>query len=70
MLLLAACHNNDFQHTGGDASLHLIIKSSESTIRTRGIEDHNDDGTVSEENLLLTDKRYTALQCSCSMEIK
>ena len=61
MLLMAACHNNDFQPTGGSASLHLIIKSSESTIRTRGVEDHNDDGTVSEEELIVDGRKIYRL---------
>lgn len=61
VLLLAACRNNDFPNTGEDASLHLIIKSSENTIRTRGIEDLDDDGTVSEEEIIVDGRKIYRL---------
>ena len=61
MLLLAACHNNDFPKPEGGASLHLIIKGSENTIRTRGIEDLNDDGNVSEDELIVDGQKMYRL---------
>ena len=53
MLLLAACHNNDFPKPEGGASLHLNLKGTESDIVTRGVEDLNDDGTISEEEKII-----------------
>ena len=53
MLLLAACHNNDFPKPEGGASLHLSLKGTESSIMTRGVEDLNDDGTISEEEKII-----------------
>ena len=61
LLLLAACQNNDFSRTEESASLHLIIKSSENTIRTRGVEDLDDDGIVSEEELLVDGRKIYRL---------
>ncbi|MBQ5663406.1 MAG: hypothetical protein IIV19_03130, partial [Bacteroidaceae bacterium] len=61
MLLWVACSNNDFPHPEGGASLHLTIKSSENTIKTRGIEDLNDDGTVSEEELFVDGRKMYRL---------
>lgn len=61
MLLWTACTNNDFPHPEGGASLHLTIKSSENTIRTRGVEDLNDDGTVSENELFVDGRKMYRL---------
>ena len=61
MLLWVACSNNDFPHPEGGASLHLTIKSSENTIRTRGVEDLDDDGTVSEEELFVDGRKMYRL---------
>ena len=61
VLLLTACRNNDFPHSDESASLHLIIKSSENTIKTRGIEDLNDDGNVSEDELIVDGQKMYRL---------
>lgn len=53
VLLLAACHNNDLPKPEGGASLYLNLKGTESSIVTRGVEDLNDDGTVSEEERII-----------------
>ena len=51
MLLLSACHNNDFPQSRYGASLHFTVKSSENIGVTRGIEDLDDDGVVSENEM-------------------
>ena len=61
MLLCVACSNNDFPHPEGGASLHLTIKSAENTIKTRGVEDLNDDGVVSENELLVDGRKMYRL---------
>ena len=61
MLLCVACTNNDFPHPEGGASLHLTIKSAENTIKTRGVEDLNDDGTVSDNELFVDGRKMYRL---------
>lgn len=61
VLLLTACRNNDFPHSEEGTSLHLIIKNTENTIRTRGVEDLNDDGNISDNELYVDGQKMYRL---------
>ena len=61
ILLLAACHQADHPQEEGMASLQLTIKASGSTLHTRGVEDLNDDGTVSEEEIIMDGRKMYRL---------
>ncbi len=61
MLLLSACHNNDFPQSRYGASLHFTVKSSENIGVTRGIEDLDDDGVVSENEMFVDGRKMYRL---------
>lgn len=62
MLLLVTCQNNDlFRTEEAGASLHLTLKSLDNTIGTRGIDDLNDDGNVSEEEIIVDGRKIYRL---------
>ena len=59
--LLASCHQDESPQAEGAASLQLFIKASESTLHTRGVEDLNDDGTVSEGEIIMDGRKMYRL---------
>ena len=61
ILLLAACHQADNPQEEGMASLQLTVKASGSTLHTRGVEDLNDDGMVSEEEIIVDGRKMYRL---------
>lgn len=65
MLILAACGKSDWEGNTpvnkGGASLILTLKPEETIISTRGIEDLDDDGEVSEEELYVDGRRMYRL---------
>ena len=61
ILLLAACHQADHPQEERMASLQLTIKASGNTLHTRGVEDLNDDGTVSEEEIIMDGRKMYRL---------
>lgn len=61
LLLLCAC-NNDCDTAGdSDCSLHFNIRSCEIELVTRGVEDLDDDGTVSEEESFIDGQKMYRL---------
>ena len=61
ILLLVACHQTDNPQEEGMASLQLTIKASGNTLHTRGVEDLDDDGTVSEEEIIMDGRKMYRL---------
>ena len=61
ILLLVSCRQDDSAQTEGTASLQLNIKALENTLQTRGVEDLDDDGTVSEEEAILDGRQMYSL---------
>lgn len=61
ILLLAACRNNDYPLCEGTTSLQLIVRSAESTLKTRGVEDLDDNGSVTEEEIIVDGRRMYRL---------
>ena len=62
MLTAAACQNSDdLPEREKSASLSLIVKSAESSTATRGIEDLDDDGTVSDNELIVDGQKMYRL---------
>jgi len=57
ILLLVSCRQDDSAQTAGTASLQLNIKALENTLQTRGVEDLNDDGTVSEAEAIVDGRK-------------
>lgn len=53
LLLLVACRQDDYTRGEGEATLRLIVKSADKDIKTRGIEDLDDDGAVSENEIIV-----------------
>lgn len=49
--LLVSCRKNHYAQDESTASLHLTVRSSGTGLKTRGIEDLDDDGNVSEEEI-------------------
>lgn len=67
-LLFAACHNDDLcggAEQGGAATLRLVVKSAEGAEKgLRGVTDLDDNGTVSEAELIVDGSRMYRL-CVC-----
>ena len=59
--LLVACRQNDCSQAEETASLQLIINAYESSLKTRGVEDLNDDGTVSEGEIIVDGRKMYRL---------
>lgn len=64
MTTFAACHNEDFAGDNdkqGGASLSISFRSSDTGLVTRGIEDLNDDGSTSEEEVIADGRKMYRL---------
>ena len=61
MLLLVACRQDDCTQTEGTAQLRFQMKATGSSLQTRGVEDLNDDGTVSEAEAIVDGRRVYRL---------
>lgn len=61
MLLLVACRQDDCTQTEGTAQLRFQMKATGSSLQTRGVEDLNDDGTVSEAEAIVDGRRMYRL---------
>lgn len=61
LLFGASCQQEDCSQTEGKASLQLTVKALENTLHTRGVEDLDDDGTVSEEEIIVDGRKMYRL---------
>ena len=61
ILLLASCRQEECPQTEEGTSLQLTIKAAESPQDTRGVQDLNDDGTVTEEEMIVDGQRMYSL---------
>jgi hypothetical protein len=61
MLLLVACRQDDCTQTEGTAQLRFQMKAAGSSLQTRGVEDLNDDGTVSEAEAIVDGRKMYRL---------
>ena len=61
ILLLVSCRQDDSAQTEGTASLQLNIKALENTLQTRGVEDLDDNGTISEEEIIVDGRKMYRL---------
>lgn len=62
VLLVAACQNNDdVPGAEGPASLTLTVRSLENSTLTRGVEDLDDNGTVTDEELFVDGRKMYRL---------
>lgn len=61
LLFLASCQQEECSQTEGKASLQLTFKALENTLHTRGVEDLDDDGTVSEEEIIVDGRKMYRL---------
>ena len=62
VLLVTACQNNDdVTGTEGPASLTLTVRSRENSTLTRGVEDLDDNGTVTDEELFVDGRKMYRL---------
>lgn len=61
IMLLAACQKTDYQQSEKTVSLQLTIKASGKSLNTRGVEDLDDDGTVSEEEKIVDGRKMYRL---------
>ena len=61
LLFLASCQQEECSQTEGKASLQLTVKALENTLHTRGVEDLDDDGTVSEEEIIVDGRKMYRL---------
>ncbi|MBQ8335915.1 MAG: hypothetical protein IJY44_00090 [Bacteroidaceae bacterium] len=61
ILLFAACQNNYGHKAENAASLHLLVRSTGQDLRTRGVEDLNDDGNVSENEIIVDGRKIYRL---------
>ena len=59
--LLVSCHQDESPQSEGTASLQLNIKASENTLQTRGVEDLDDNGTVSEAEAIVDGRKMYRL---------
>lgn len=61
ILLFAACQNKYSHKAENAASLHFIVTSAEHDICTRGVEDLNDDGNISEDEIIVDGRKIYRL---------
>ena len=61
MLLLVACQHEYSLQTEGSASLHVTIKGVESSLISRGVEDLDDNGTITEEETMVDGRKMYRL---------
>lgn len=61
MLLSIACQEEESIHAENETTLQIRISSIGNTIETRGIDDLNDDGTVSEDELIVDGEKMYRL---------
>lgn len=61
IMLLAACQNSDYQQSEKAVSLQFTIQASERSLNSRGVEDLDDDGTVSEEEKIVDGRKMYRL---------
>lgn len=61
LLFGASCQQEECSQTEGKASLQLTVKALENTLHTRGVEDLDDDGTVSEEEIIVDGRKMYRL---------
>lgn len=61
VLLFVACQQEHSLSNEGSASLYVTIKGAESALLSRGIEDLDDNGTVSEEEMMVDGRKMYRL---------
>lgn len=61
IVFFAACNNDVWQPVENNTTLQITITSAENNIITRGIEDLDDDGNISEEELIVDGRRMYRL---------
>ena len=61
ILLTCACSNDESLHTASDTTLYINITSKGSVQSTRGVEDLDDNGTVSEQELIVDGRKMYRL---------
>lgn len=61
MMFITSCHNDEWQLTENETTLQITIRSAANSIVTRGIEDLDDDGNISEEELIVDGRRMYRL---------
>lgn len=61
MSLLVACNSEDSARMDGNASLQFVIRSADGSVMTRGVEDLDDDGTVTDEEIIVDGRRMYSL---------
>ena len=61
MLLSTACQNEEPIPAENEATLHIRISSAGNSVVTRGLDDLNDDGTVSEDELIVDGEKMYRL---------
>ena len=61
LLLLVSCQQADCMQEEGTATLQFTVKALENTLQTRGVEDLDDDGTVSEAEAIVDGRRMYRL---------
>lgn len=61
IMLLAACQKTDYQQSEKAVSLQFTIQASERSLNSRGVEDLDDDGTVSEEEKIVDGRKMYRL---------
>lgn len=61
MLLSTACQNEEPIPAENEAALHIRISSAGNSVVTRGLDDLNDDGTVSEDELIVDGEKMYRL---------
>ena len=59
--MLVSCRQDDCPQAEGTASLQLVIKALENTLQTRGVEDLDDNGTVSEAEAIVDGRKMYRL---------
>lgn len=61
VLLLAACQANEYPLTEEGTSLCITLKSADNSIYTRGVEDLDDNGSISDEEMILDGRKIYRL---------
>lgn len=61
VLSIMSCQSDERTSQGGDASLRFVIRSADTSISTRGVEDLDDDGSVSDDEVVVDGRRMYRL---------